>query len=99
MRRDGWWLMSSIIWDKPDANPESAHDRVADKHERLFMFTKQGSGYFFDDAAIADPSICVNDKRFGKGRVLKTDPRAATRGYVQIDETKRKGSVWRVALS
>lgn len=39
---DGWWLRSRIIWQKPNAMPEAAHDRPTDDHEHIFMLVKNG---------------------------------------------------------
>ena len=36
----GWYLRSDIIWNKPNAMPESVKDRPTRAHEYLFMFTK-----------------------------------------------------------
>lgn len=40
LQDDGWYLRSDIIWNKPNAMPESVKDRPTRSHEYLFMFTK-----------------------------------------------------------
>jgi site-specific DNA-methyltransferase (cytosine-N4-specific) len=40
LQADGWYLRSDIIWNKPNAMPESVKDRPTRSHEYLFMFTK-----------------------------------------------------------
>lgn len=40
LRSDGWYLRADIIWNKPNAMPESAKDRPARSHEYVF-FTQQ----------------------------------------------------------
>jgi len=40
LQDDGWYLRSDIIWNKPNAMPESVKDRPTRAHEYLFMFTK-----------------------------------------------------------
>ena len=47
LQDDGWILRNDIIWSKPNAMPESVRDRLATKHEHLFMFTKSPK-YWFD---------------------------------------------------
>lgn len=39
LRSDGWYLRADIIWNKPNAMPESAKDRPARSHE--YVFTQQ----------------------------------------------------------
>ncbi len=40
LQDDGWILRSDIIWNKPNAMPESTTDRPTRSHEYLFMFSK-----------------------------------------------------------
>ncbi len=41
IRRDGWYLRSTIIWRKPSAVEPMRADRVAVSHEYLFLFSKE----------------------------------------------------------
>jgi DNA modification methylase len=43
----GWMLRNDIIWQKPNAKPESCVDRFTKSHEHIFLFSKQLS-YFFN---------------------------------------------------
>jgi DNA modification methylase len=97
LKADGWFLRSSIIWEKPDVNPESVKDRVTNSHEHIFMLSKSEK-YFFDADSIAEPSICIDDKRFNEGRFTQISKMEdSSRGFVTIHPTKNKRSVWRVA--
>ncbi len=40
LQDDGWFLRSEIIWNKPNAMPESVKDRPTRSHEHIFMLTK-----------------------------------------------------------
>jgi site-specific DNA-methyltransferase (adenine-specific) len=40
LQEDGWYLRSDIVWNKPNAMPESVKDRPTRSHEYLFMLTK-----------------------------------------------------------
>lgn len=40
LQDDGWYLRTDIIWNKPNAMPESVKDRPTRAHEYLFMMTK-----------------------------------------------------------
>lgn len=55
LQRDGWYLRSDIIWNKPNCQPESVKDRVTVSHEYLFMFSKS-ENYYFDQDAIKEPT-------------------------------------------
>lgn len=43
----GWHLRTEVIWQKPNAIPESVRDRPQRSHEYLFLLSKN-SKYFFD---------------------------------------------------
>lgn len=55
LRADGWYLRSDIIWSKPNPMPESVTDRPTKAHEYIFLLSKS-ERYFYDAAAIAEPS-------------------------------------------
>jgi len=40
LQEDGWFLRTDIVWNKPNAMPESVRDRPNRSHEFIFMFTK-----------------------------------------------------------
>ncbi|RPI74818.1 MAG: site-specific DNA-methyltransferase [Desulfobacteraceae bacterium] len=51
LQEDGWFLRSDIIWNKPNAMPESVKDRPNRSHEYLFMFSKSERYYYDYEAA------------------------------------------------
>jgi site-specific DNA-methyltransferase (adenine-specific) len=53
LQDDGWYLRSDIIWNKPNAMPESVKDRPTRSHEYLFMFTKSEK-YYYDYEAVKE---------------------------------------------
>lgn len=53
LQDDGWFLRADIIWNKPNAMPESVKDRPTRAHEYLFMFSKNEK-YHYDHKAILD---------------------------------------------
>lgn len=55
LQDDGWYLRADIIWNKPNAMPESVKDRPTRSHEYLFMFTKSEK-YFYDRTAVLEPN-------------------------------------------
>lgn len=54
LQDDGWILRNDIIWAKPNAMPESVKDRLANRHEHLFLLTKSAN-YWFDLDPIREP--------------------------------------------
>ena len=54
LQQDGWYLRSDIVWNKPNAMPESVKDRPTRSHEYIFMFTKSEK-YYYDYEAIKEP--------------------------------------------
>ncbi len=50
-----WYLRTDIIWNKPNAMPESVKDRPTRAHEYVFMLTKSDQ-YRYDRSAIVDPN-------------------------------------------
>ena len=40
LQRAGWYLRADIIWEKPNAMPESVKDRPTRSHEYIFLLSK-----------------------------------------------------------
>lgn len=40
LQESGWYLRADIIWEKPNAMPESVKDRPTRSHEYIFLFSK-----------------------------------------------------------
>lgn len=55
LRTDGWYLRQDIIWNKPNAMPESVRDRCTKAHEYVFLLSKSPR-YFYDYEAIKEPA-------------------------------------------
>ncbi|MGQ0565256.1 MAG: DNA-methyltransferase [Gemmobacter sp.] len=55
LQDDGWYLRADIIWNKPNAMPESVRDRPTRAHEYMFMLTK-GERYHYDRSAVLEPN-------------------------------------------
>ena len=48
---EGWYLRSDIVWNKPNAMPESVKDRPTRAHEYLFMLTKSDKYTYYHERA------------------------------------------------
>lgn len=55
LQDDGWNLRNAIVWHKPNAMPESIHDRLSTRYEPVFMFSKSRN-YWFGLDAIREPA-------------------------------------------
>lgn len=53
LQDDGWYLRADVVWNKPNAMPESVKDRPTRAHEYMFMLTK-GERYFYDRKAVLE---------------------------------------------
>jgi len=53
LQDDGWYLRADVVWNKPNAMPESVKDRPTRAHEYMFMLTK-GERYHYDRTAILE---------------------------------------------
>lgn len=56
LQDDGWYLRSDIVWNKPNAMPESVKDRPNRSHEFIFMLTKS-ERYLYDHQAIKEMGL------------------------------------------
>lgn len=56
LRADGWYLRSDIIWQKPNAMPESVKDRPTRAHEYIFLLSKS-EHYHYDAEAVMEPAV------------------------------------------
>lgn len=50
LQDDGWYLRTDVVWNKPNAMPESVKDRPNRSHEFLFMLTKSEKYFYNPDA-------------------------------------------------
>lgn len=67
LRERGWYLRNDIIWQKGNAMPESAKDRLTRSYEHIFLLTKSQK-YYFDALAIAEPIAETTKRRYMGGR-------------------------------
>lgn len=69
LQDDGWILRNAVVWNKPNAMPESVRDRLSARYELIFLLTKQARYYFDLDAVrlayAADRSLTRPTRRGG----------------------------------
>jgi DNA modification methylase len=57
MQADGWICRCEIVWAKASMRPESLSNRPSKDHEKVLMFTKQRSRYYYDADPIRVPLV------------------------------------------
>lgn len=55
LQERGWYLRSDLVWNKPNAQPESVGDRPTRSHEYLFLLSK-AEKYVYDVDAVRGPN-------------------------------------------
>ncbi|MFD5838189.1 DNA-methyltransferase [Streptomyces collinus] len=100
LQDDGWILRNEIIWHKPNAMPESVRDRLSNRHEHLFMFSKSPR-YWFDLDAVREPIQHPGKSRSAGGHFQRAgDGVARPHTGLQTDghtNGRNPGDVWSLA--
>ena len=109
LQDDGWTLRNEIIWHKPNAMPESVADRLSNRHEHLFLLTKQPR-YWFDLDPIREPRSEVSIKRATPhrspaGKAAReglpyagiASPQTLALSQMMHDGGRNPGDVWTIA--
>lgn len=96
LRADGWHLRADIIWQKPNAMPESVKDRPTRAHEYVFLLSKSAR-YYYNAEAIREPAVGFpgsenpnarrrgNTKTFRGGNAYTHDQAAENSASVERD--------------
>lgn len=103
LQSDGWYLRSEIIWNKPNAMPDSTTDRPTRSHEHIFLLSKS-RWYFYDSDAVAEDA--VSDHASGNG--FKRDarlsyqngdgsPRGNDESWDGVGGKRNRRSVWTIS--
>lgn len=106
---DGWYLRQDIVWNKPNAMPESVLDRPTKSHEYIFLMSKEPN-YYYNHESIKEPAIYgTMDVRGSQGafgppqkqkRVDKTkgsfSGKYGHEAFRAIRDKRNKRSVWTV---
>lgn len=107
LQDDGWILRNAIIWEKPNAMPESVTDRLSGRHENIFMFSKS-QRYWFDLDPVREAQSPVSIARRTRGDAREKDgwsdayhgnpPKGLMRQSERDTEKgKNPGDVWTIA--
>jgi site-specific DNA-methyltransferase (cytosine-N4-specific) len=77
LQEDGWYLRSSIIWEKTNAMPESVRDRPTVNYEYVFLLTKS-TRYFYDGWPLREDTSQENPSG-RQGRAVWSFPTAPSK--------------------
>lgn len=101
LQTDGWFLRADIIWEKPNAMPESVKDRPTRSHEYLFLLSKSAE-YQYDPDPIREPHVDRRANKSGRTamrgkRSIRPSGKSDTpeRWYNELGRNAR--SVWTIA--
>lgn len=110
LQQDGWYLRQDIVWNKPNAMPESVRDRPTKSHEYIFLLSKSPK-YYYDHESIKEPAVYgQQDVRGSEGafgppqRAKRTSKEKGSfngkyghEAFRAIRDKRNKRSVWTVA--
>ncbi|WP_409463275.1 DNA-methyltransferase [Amycolatopsis sp. GA6-003] len=48
----GWLVRNAVVWEKPNARPESVRDRLAQRYETVFLLTRSPEHWFASDSVL-----------------------------------------------
>jgi DNA modification methylase len=98
LQKDGWWLRSAIVWNKPNPMPESVKDRPTSAYEMVFLLAKSEK-YFYDADAVKENALTPNRKREKRNGESAVDTKM--RGYGSHcgteGGTRNARNVWTIA--
>ena len=110
LRADGWYLRQDIIWQRPNAMPESVRDRCTKSHEYIFLLSRS-ERYYFNAAAINNKSSNkrsvwkVSTTRYKEAHfaafpkeLIRPCIRASRAGGVVLDPFAGSGTTGEVAI-
>lgn len=109
LQADGWYLRQDVVWNKPNAMPESVTDRPTKSHEYIFLLSKSPK-YYYDHEVIKEPAIYgtqdIRGSRGAFGQPQKQRREDKVRGsfdgkhgkeaFRAIRDKRNKRSVWTV---
>lgn len=107
LQADGWYLRSDIIWNKPNAMPESVRDRPTKAHEYIFLLSKSPK-YYYDADAIREPHTSPQNIKYNKKtrnnqswsdsqKGVGNAQRDSFGGVVSNPKGRNKRTVWNVS--
>ena len=100
LRSSGWYLRQDIIWQKPNAMPESVRDRCTKSHEYIFLLSKS-ERYYIDYDALREPAATgerPNETNKRNVQVEVPGHQKQFRGGNPNDGKRTKRDVWSICV-
>lgn len=102
LQDDGWILRNAVVWEKPNAMPESVTDRLSNRYEHVFLFVKSRRNWFDLDPIREGQGW--NGGRTWEERKAAGEPmraglagqQANGRGGFTTDKGRNPGDVWSI---
>ena len=101
LRRRGWYLRQDIIWQKPNAMPESVRDRCVKSHEYIFLLSKEEK-YFINYEELREPAVTGerhNETNKRNVQVEVPGHQKQFRGGNPNDGKRTKRDVWSILVA
>lgn len=100
LQDEGWILRNAVVWDKPNAMPESVTDRLSTTYELVFLLARSPR-YWFDLDGIREPhppqALASADRR-SRSRVAYHAPGQSPHSSVRPNHEAgaNPGDVWTI---
>jgi len=101
LQDDGWILRNAIVWHKWNAMPQSVTDRMSNRYEHVFLFSKQ-QRYWFDLDPVREPLNFPERAGhvFGGNNVDVGNNRNRGATYQpNVSRGRNPGDVWEIATT
>ncbi|MBM4241686.1 MAG: site-specific DNA-methyltransferase [Euryarchaeota archaeon] len=85
LQKEGWYLRCDMIWNKPNALPESVKDRPSRSHEYVFMMSKSEK-YYYNKVFLSEYGIAGAMKKLNSVINVK-NKRSGLRHYAAFPES------------
>ncbi|AYQ98553.1 methyltransferase [Mycobacterium phage Reptar3000] len=96
LQDDGWILRNDVVWQKPNAAPQSSRDRLTGRYEHVFLFVKQSSYWFdLDPIRVKYDGDRAASRRARSGRVNKANS-VASEWKPDDSKGRNPGDVWTI---
>ncbi len=98
LQDDGWIPRSAIVWHKPHATPSPIRDRLATRHEMIFLFVAQPD-YYFDLDPVRQPYTgdrALSRRTHRGGSRPNTACGTWPRTLAQEQRGRNPGNVWTI---
>jgi len=103
VKQERWILRNCVVWDKPNAMPESVTDRLSTTYEMVFLLAKSRR-YWFDLDAVREPAVISGGATWPQRKAAGEPIRhglmgaaaAGAGGFAPSPSGRNPGDVWTI---